>query len=48
MKHFKVTLRKAGEPPRHFFRPAYDAAAAYDLVAAEQGDAVYGITVVPA
>ncbi|WP_156116746.1 hypothetical protein [Massilia sp. 9096] len=48
MIYFLVTLRKAGEPVRHYFRPAYNSAAAYDLVAAEQGDAVFGITVVPA
>jgi hypothetical protein len=48
MKRFWITLRKAGERPQQFYRPACDSAAAYHLVAAEQGDAVFGITVVPA
>lgn len=48
MNYFLVTLRLAGEPPRQFYRPAYNAAAAYDLVATEQGDTAFGITVRPA
>jgi hypothetical protein len=47
MYYYLVTLRKAGKV-RHFFRPAFTSASAYELVAAEQGDDVFGITVVPA
>ena len=46
MNYFWVTLRKVGQVSR-FHRPAYTAAAAYDLVAAEQDDDAFGITVVP-
>jgi hypothetical protein len=45
---FFVTLRKLGWQDQHFYRPAFNSAAAYHLVAAEQGDDVFGITVVPA
>jgi hypothetical protein len=47
MYYFLVTLRKAGKV-WHFLRPAFSSASAYDLVAAEQGNDVFGITVVPA
>jgi len=48
MQHFLVTLRKVGQPAQHYYRPAYTASSAYDLVAAEQGDDAFGITVLPA
>lgn len=48
MTYFLVSVRKAGEPVKHFFRLAFNSAAAYDLVAAEQDDSAFGITVVPA
>lgn len=48
MANFLVTLRTADLPPRQFYRSAHNSASAYDLVATEQGDAVYSITVVPA
>jgi len=48
MSYFLVTLRKPGWRDQHFYRHAFNSAAAYHLVAAEQGDAVFGITVVPA
>lgn len=47
MYYYLVTLRKAGKT-RQFFRPAFTSASCYSLVAAEQGDDIFGITVVPA
>ena len=48
VSYFLITLRKGGEPPRQFHHPAVNSATAFDQVAAEQGDDVFGITVVPA
>jgi hypothetical protein len=48
VSYFFVTLRKPGWQDQRFYRPALNSAAAYHLVAAEQGDNVFGITVVPA
>lgn len=48
MKHYLVTVRMPGQPIRHFYTPAYSSGLAYDLVAAKQGDEVFGITVKPA
>lgn len=47
MSYFLVTLRTPGQPAKQFYRPAFNSAAAYHLVAAEQGDDVFGITVTP-
>jgi hypothetical protein len=47
VSYFLVTLRKPGWHDQHFYRPAYNSATVYALVAAEQGDDVFGITVVP-
>lgn len=48
MSYFLVTLRRPGWLDQRFYRPAWNSAAAYHLVAAEQGDEVFSITVVPA
>lgn len=47
MSNFLITVRRAGHTPLYFHKAAASSASAYDLVAEQQGDDVFGITVVP-